>query len=96
MSATLPSGIRCFRDDDRGFHTWLEDNPDGYFINTERDPKPGYLVLHRTECSHFTRNPALHWTKDYIKFCSGNRRMLEGWAIDTVGGEATICPTCLG
>lgn len=96
MPTTLPGGITQFQDDDRGFLAWLERYPDGYFINSERNPKPRYLVLHRPNCSHFTRNPALHWTKDYVKFCSRDRGNLEAWAIDTVGGEVTLCPTCLG
>lgn len=96
MPIVLPAGITCFRDDDQGFFTWLEDNPDGYFINSERNPKPRYLVLHYSNCRHFTGNPGLHWTKDYIKFCSSDRTTLEAWATERVGGETTICPTCLG
>jgi hypothetical protein len=96
MPTTLPGGITPFQDNDRGFFAWLESNPDGYFINSERNPKPRYLILHRPNCSHFTGNPALHWTKDYVKFCSRDRRNLEAWAINTVGGEVSLCPTCLG
>jgi hypothetical protein len=96
MPAAFPPSITLFKDNDRGFYSWLQDNPKGYFINSERKPKPTYLILHRPNCSHFTGNPALHWTKDYVKFCSPNRRELEEWAVGTVGGEATPCPTCLG
>jgi hypothetical protein len=71
-------------------------NPDGYFVNCERNPKPNYLVLHRTGCSHFTRNPSPHWTRNYIKVCAPDRAELEQWATGTVGGEVTLCPTCLG
>jgi hypothetical protein len=96
MAAALPPGITSFQDDDCGFFAWLEGNPDGYFINSERNPGPGYLVLHRASCSHFTGNVALHWTKDYVKFCSPARRDLEEWAAGAVGGEATLCHTCFG
>lgn len=96
MVVTLPTSIRRFKDDDRGFLAWLRINPDGYFINSERNPRPNYLILHRPGCSHFTGNPALRWTRSYIKFCSANRAELEEWAIGTVGGEATLCPTCMG
>jgi hypothetical protein len=96
LAAALPPGITPFQDDDRGFFAWLEANPDGYFINSERNPGPGYVVLHRAGCPHFTGNAALHWTKDYVKFCSPKRRDLEEWAAGAVGGEATLCRTCFG
>jgi hypothetical protein len=91
-----PPGVRLFQDDDRGFFDWLLANPDGYFVNSERNPRPSYLVLHRTSCSHFTGTPSLHWTKDYVKHCCTDRRALEEWAHDCVGGHVTHCPTCLG
>jgi hypothetical protein len=94
--SSRPPGIELFKDDDDGFLEWLQDNPDGYFINSERNPKPTYLVLHRPSCPHFKSGSALHWTKDYIKFCSRGRGELEDWAAGTVGGEATLCRSCFG
>jgi hypothetical protein len=85
-----------FRDDDDAFFEWLAEHPDGYFLNTERNPKPGYLVLHRPDCPHFTGGSSLHWTKDYIKVCSADRAELEAWALDSVGGEVTLCRSCFG
>jgi hypothetical protein len=96
VPTALPPGIMLFQDDDRGFFVWLEINPDGYFINSERRPRPSYLVLHRPGCPHFTGNPALHWTKDYVKFCSLRRRDLESWATRDVGGQVTLCRACFG
>ena len=92
----LPPGIILFRDDDSGFSDWLDGNPAGYFINAERSPGPKYLVLHRSGCPHFSRNPGLHWTKDYIKICSAGRHRLEEWAASAVGAEVTLCRTCFG
>jgi hypothetical protein len=92
----LPRSITLFQDDDSGFFAWLNDHPDGYFINSERSPKPTYLVLHRTGCSHFTGSPGLHWTKDYVKFCSPAREDLEDWALGSAGGEVTLCRACFG
>lgn len=57
MAISAVPAVISFKDNDRGFFTWLEDNPDGYFINSERNPKPRYLVLHRPGCSHFTATP---------------------------------------
>lgn len=92
--ATAAHDIRVIMDDDGGFFDWLDGNPDGYFINTERSPKPTYLVLHVASCSHFDRSPSVRWTKDYVKVCSIDRRALEEWAADSVGGEVTLCRTC--
>jgi hypothetical protein len=96
MLSNTPPGFTVFRDDDRGFFDWLDQHPDGYFVNTERNPKPNYLVLHKPECPHFSRNEAVHWTKDYVKFCSTNRGDLEEWALNQVGGEVTLCRSCFG
>jgi hypothetical protein len=90
-SAEFPASVTCFRDDDSGFRLWRETNPDGFFLNTERNPGPGYLMLHRSGCPHFTRSP-LHWTKDYIKFCAPGQATLEDWA-STIG-EVSYCHTC--
>lgn len=91
--AALPASITCFQDDDTGFLRWREANPGGYFLNTERKPRASYLILHRSGCPHFTGSP-LHWTRDYIKFCSPDRTDLETWAADATGGDVTHCRTC--
>jgi hypothetical protein len=96
MLTNHPPSITVFRDDDEGFTAWLDEHPDGYFINSERRPKPTYLVLHQPGCRHFDRDPTVHWTRDYIKICSLDRRGLEEWATGTVGGEATLCSSCFG
>src|SRR5882757_10004932 len=96
MLTDHPQTITVFRDDDPGFFRWLDDHQDGYFINSERNPKATYLVLHRPSCSHFDRGPAVHWTRDYIKICSPGRGDLEEWATSAVGGDVTLCRTCFG
>ena len=96
MLTNHPPSVTVFRDDDAGFFDWLDGHPDSYFINSERRPKPTYLVLHRPACSHFTRNPSIHWTREYVKICSPSRGDLEEWAIGTVGDSVTLCSTCFG
>jgi hypothetical protein len=91
-----PKDSEVFEDDDSGFFSWLDDHPDGYFINCKRNPKPNYLVLHLPGCSQFDRSPNVHWTRSSIKICSDVRSDLEEWAASTVGGDATLCGTCFG
>ncbi len=96
MLSTRPDNIELFRDDDQGFFDWLDEHPDGFFVNTDRTPKPDYLVLHRPSCSHIDRNPSMNWTTDYVKLCATDRADLEEWAASVVGGEVTLCRTCFG
>src|SRR5205085_7162313 len=88
--------VVIFRDDDAGFFDWLDDHPNGFFVNTERNPKPTYLVLHVSDCSHFDRSPSLKWTHEYVKVCADRRDELEAWAEERVGGEITLCRSCFG
>jgi hypothetical protein len=88
--------VEIFKDDDAGFFTWMDEHPEGSFINTERTPNPNYLVLHLCGCGHFKGAPSVRWTKDYIKICSEQREQLDGWAEQSVGGEVTLCKSCFG
>src|SRR2546423_1892224 len=55
--------VVIFRDDDDGFHSWLDAHDGAFFMNAERNPKPNYLVLHIAGgCGHFDRSPSIHWT----------------------------------
>jgi hypothetical protein len=95
LAAAAP-GFMIFRDDDGAFFDWLEENPEGYFINTERNPSPTFLVLHRSQCPHFKGGGDVHWTKNTVKVCSDAQAALEEWAANTVGGEVTLCRSCFG
>jgi hypothetical protein len=96
MLSSTPESFTIFQDDDDAFFDWLEAHPDGSVVNTERHPKPNYLVLHRPVCPHFKGGKSLHWTKDYVKVCAIDRAELEEWAATTVGGELTLCRSCFG
>ena len=96
MPLDYPDSSDVFKDDDGGFFRWLDEHPDGFFINADRNPKPGYLVLHRPSCPHFDRAPGVHWTRDYIKVCSAARSDLTEWAAAEVGGNPTVCTRCFG
>lgn len=63
--------IKRFSRNDQGYREWLARNPQGYVVNTERNPKPGYLIMHRATCeqgilAHQDRNPTI----DFTKWCS--------------------------
>lgn len=78
---------------------WLEANATGFVVNCARpNPKPNYLVLHRTTCWSISKDPRGdgRWTgRGYQKVCSDDRPSLERWAIREVGGELRPCGLCM-
>ena len=61
--------VESFIDDDICYLQWLVDHPDGFVMNTDRNPTSTGLVLHRTGCHTISGTPARgsRWTGDYIK-----------------------------
>jgi len=87
--------VEVFDDDDGAFFDWLDRNPDGYFLNTSRNPTVP-PTLHLGSCEHIGRLPTYRYTKLRVKVCSRDRRDLEQWSADRVGGEPTKCRSCFG
>jgi hypothetical protein len=76
------------RDDD-AFIAWLDANPDGYVVNTERGGR-GYVMLHRATCN-FVRKWPPFIGPSYVKLCSTSLAQLESWAVQFTGGPAPRC-----
>jgi hypothetical protein len=89
-------GVETFKDDDAGYLAWLAAHPDGFVLNTYRNPRSGYLRLHAASCRSISGIPAngARWTTTYVKRC-GERGELEDFARRVVGGDVWVCPTCL-
>ena len=89
--------METFQDDDSGYLTWLASHPDGFVLNSYRNPRPSYLRLHTASCRNINGIPAngARWTATYVKRC-GTREELEEFARRKVGGDVWVCPTCLG
>jgi len=85
--------METFRDDDAGYRTWIYANPSGYVVNTERNPKPGYLILHTAMCDTITPTPDQSWMDQYIKVCSLKRFELDEWA-RSLGRRLSECTFC--
>lgn len=96
MLANTPPSFTRFQDDDDGLFDWVEAHPNGYLINTHRNPTPSFLVLHHSQCRHVDGTQGVDRTKNRVKVCSDDRTALEEWALDTVGGDVTLCRTCFG
>lgn len=80
-----------FLDDDAGYLHWLSTHPDGFVLNTYRNPTPGYLMLHHATCRQARARS--NWTKDYRKTC-GTRDELETFARNDIGREPRLCTFC--
>jgi hypothetical protein len=80
--------MQRFEDDDTGYLAWVHDHPDGFVVNTEPPPSPGYLMLHRATCTFITRSSQQgRWTAAYLKVCSPELAELHRWAKTMVGGR---------
>ena len=76
------------RNDD-AFIAWLDANPNGYVINTERSGR-GYVMLHRATCNFIRKWPPFIGPS-YVKYCSTSVDQLEDWAVQRTGGPAPRC-----
>lgn len=83
--------MQQFVDDDGGYLDWINSNPQGFVLNTYRRATRAYLMLHQASC--WTIRVRSNWTKDYRKVC-GERRELEAFARNEVGGDTQLCSRC--
>ncbi|PKO21830.1 MAG: hypothetical protein CVU38_12630 [Chloroflexi bacterium HGW-Chloroflexi-1] len=87
--------MELFEDDDEGYLQWVETNPEGFVLNSERHPSARYLLLHRAICGTIcTRKRTNYTTTGYIKVCASNKKELEAWAMPETGGRFTAYHLC--
>ena len=89
--------MRQFKDDDIGFTSWRDAHPDGFVVNTTRNPNSDYLMLHRTTCMHLhSPDDYPNWIKDYIKIFAADVDALNHWSSRNVSGlrGSSLCSTC--
>ena len=83
--------------DDAHYLRWIEENPDGFVVNTQNPPSPNYLVLHRSTCRNSSIPSSTKWTiTDSIEVCSQDVHELRNWADRRVVGELKSCERCQG
>jgi hypothetical protein len=89
-------GIHEFRDDDRGYLSWVGANRDGFVINMRRNFNPIDARTHHASCRTITGENARGgpWTGLYIKLCSVDVGELDEWAIEHAGEPITRCRVC--
>lgn len=61
---------------DEPYFNWMDENPDGYVLNTHKRVKTPYFVLHKSNCSHITKYASFddkaYTMRDFIKVASND------------------------
>ena len=92
--------VQVFRDQEGDYFEWIFSNPDGFVVNSRRNPKPEYMVLHRAICPTVDRYLGLakhgaFTTRSYIKVCSRSIPELRAWAKSLGAGDfSKHCAHC--
>ena len=76
--------VQEFTSEDAPFFKWMDNNPNGYVLNTERSNKSSQSCLHKSNCSHINvpieENKSNSYTsKNNIKVCSTESNELLDW-----------------
>lgn len=92
--------FKVFEGDEDGYRTWLEQNRNGFVLNTERPPRAKYMPLHTARCDHIN-TAAGHARTDpftsrgYMKVCANDPSDLLTW-METKGATkfSKLCSKC--
>lgn len=82
------ANVTIFMHDDEGYLAWLDQNPNGWIINTTQSVSISYRKLHHRRCTLISKLQSGYsaWTTgQYIKICSKSRRALEEWSMNNGG-----------
>lgn len=73
--------MRLFDSNDAEYLTWLASNPKGFVVNSERNPRPQNIVVHRATCRSISRSRAAgaYTERQYIKVCGDSIAELSSW-----------------
>ncbi len=94
--------IKIFNNGDEPFLKWMDNNPNGYVLNTNRTENSTYTFLHQSKCPHLSglvegQGPDGYTTRDYIKVCSEDFFALEDWCVNNRTNFKSFsgyCKTC--
>jgi 5-methylcytosine-specific restriction protein A len=96
--------IEIFDVDDAPYFHWMQNNPEGFVLNTEKEEKTDFMMFHKANyCHHIgpydskqAQNPSYTSSKR-IKVCSNDVHELYQWAKKHRQHAVTnykICSTC--
>lgn len=87
--------MKEFKNDENSYLRWIEENPNGYIVNSWNPPTKSYLIIHKATCGSISSTKIGNYTApDMMKTCSLNLDELEKWAKEKVGGKLNPCKKC--
>jgi serine/threonine protein kinase len=95
------SGAIEFTGNDEAYLRWLDENPNGYVVNTHRSINPNYMVLHKAACGMIRSThgitPGGYTERGYIKICAPVIEGLKSWVRQhgrPDGSFSSACKAC--
>lgn len=88
--------MQVFRNDEAGYRTWLERNPDGYVLQSFVDYKGEYQCLHTANCWTISRPDENYTSGDFVKTVSESMPELRQFAMQKFGEAPPECSKCIG
>lgn len=90
-----------FNSGDEEYFKWMDQNPDGLVLNTNKGARTNNSVLHRSNCSHITKTPSFdnsaYTQRDFIKVGAETfpdiLAFCKNYKIN-FNGKIKICSTC--
>ena len=80
-----------FQNEDARYIAWLDAHPDSFAVNSDHEPSPTYLVLHRARCGKARQQNQTSTT--YSKFGALTLTDTQDFAAG-LGGELRACQLC--
>jgi len=92
---------QVFNKGDKEYFDWMDNNPDGYILNTTKGKDTSYFVLHKSNCTHITKYDSLddkaYTMRSYIKIASNDANEIIAYCYKHKAkftGYVKICKTC--
>jgi len=93
--------VKVFNQGDKEYFEWMENNPEGYILNTGRGNNDTYFFLHKSNCSHITQwdgfDDKAYTMRDWIKIASNDVIEIVRYCTENktkFTGNIKICSTC--
>ncbi len=88
-----------FINDESGYFDWLNNNQEGFVINTPRTKSPSYMMVHRGTCRHIkgyatNYREGAFTERDYIKICANTLDELIKWAKENGRPDGSFSGGC--
>ncbi len=90
-----------FLDNEANYLNWIQQNPRGFVLHTERLRNPYYMILHRATCpiisEYPTRaRPGYFTERDFVKVCSLSPDALRAWVRSHGRPDGSFSSQCSG